>query len=97
MISLAFFDEAEKLQQSEQSGDSLPSLAAIALLSIGCIYQGKDDRAAGLLKDLVEMGRRMNLFGCEISEPAMQTFRAMPDDLLKASAHSAWGIYSWIT
>ncbi|KAL8730799.1 MAG: hypothetical protein Q9181_004543 [Wetmoreana brouardii] len=87
----------EKLLDSELNRDSLPSLAAISLMSIGCIYQGKDDRAAEFMKDIIRMGQRMNLFGCNIHKAALETFRAMPDDLLRASAHTAWGVYSWVT
>ena len=97
MMSQAFFDEAEKLRQSERGTDSLPSLSAIQLMSIGCIYQGKDDRAAELLKEGSRMGRRMNLFGQNKHEAALEEFRAMPDDLLRASAHTAWGVYNWNT
>ena len=96
-LSQAFFAEAELLWKSERASDSLTSVAAMQIFSLACSTQGKDDLAVRLAKDGRSMAERLELFSVMKSESMSTHIDAMSPDLKRASAHTAWGVYNWLT
>jgi hypothetical protein len=92
--------EALALWKLDHSRDSLPTLAAAILLSFNSVYEGAP---TGLPYFAVgsDMAQRMGLFGQIRTRfpPRPPTSDETPmdeDEWIQASAHVAWGVYSFL-
>ena len=90
-------EEAEILQKSEHSIDSLTTLSALSYLSVAAIWAGKDELGHKSTEEAHEMAKRMKLFDTPPAEDLLLSFHELPPDEVKASAHLAWGCYGWLT
>jgi hypothetical protein len=94
-MSDSFFEEGKVLWEYEQTSDSLPTAAAAQLLSLSSIYNGHD---GGLpyLRVGIEMAQRMGLFGIGESTAASAGHEGRPDHWVRATSHTAWGVFNCI-
>ncbi|PWI64680.1 hypothetical protein PCL_08689 [Purpureocillium lilacinum] len=91
----AFFKEAHSLWHREQAIDSLPTIAAAQLLSLGSIYNGYDGGFPYLTIG-TQMAQRMGLFGLPQNMSTPTVHGKAPEHWTRASSHTAWGTFNWI-
>lgn len=75
--------------------DSLTKLAALQLLSLTATYQGYGSMAMKLIRQAVDMGRRMQLL--TDGPIPMITTPISTDPSVKAACYAAWGLFSYVT
>lgn len=92
-----FLAETEMLWQSERSSDSLNTLVAIQLYCMMLTAQGKDEQTPDLLLEGRRMAERMRLFGVPHDASLAASFAALSPKWKRATAHTAWGVYNWLT
>ena len=95
-MSHAFFDQADALLHQGSPADLLTTVSATHLLSLSSIYNGID---AGLpyFNMGVEMALRMALLGLSDDRIPYNGRGKQPDHLARATSHTAWGTFNWIT
>ncbi|KAK8093112.1 uncharacterized protein PG998_014513 [Apiospora kogelbergensis] len=93
----AFFKEAEILYKAERMSGSLPDSSALALFSIVCALQCRNELAFETQQLSRQMGKRMKLFGVTDEESNLIHFHNMPPKMKIASAQTAWGLYNWLS
>nr|RBQ87323.1 hypothetical protein FVER53263_00157 [Fusarium verticillioides] len=91
------FQETERLFRAEGSFDDLITLAAINTFSLACRFHGHEMLAQELVAAARHMGRRLGLYGVPLDSPSSLAFQELPDDLVRMTAHVAWGTYNWLT
>ncbi|KAF4497987.1 Regulatory CAT8 [Fusarium agapanthi] len=64
-LAHSFFNDAERLYRADRLSDSLTTLAAINIFSLGCFSHGNDNLGQDLLLSGCQMGKRMNLYGLD--------------------------------
>ncbi|CAF3478488.1 unnamed protein product [Fusarium graminearum] len=96
-LSQDFVRDAGVLWRAERSTDSLVNVAAILMLSVSCHLQRSDIDSQDLLDDGRVMAERMKLFGVRHTPENAASFEAMEPDVKRATAHTAWGAYSYLT
>jgi len=96
-LSHAFYIEAETLWYAERSTDSLTTIAAIHILSFGCVGRGKDRLGLKLMREGRLMAERLNLFGVAGNDSIKAHLSDMSSEWKKATAHTAWGFYNWLS
>ena len=92
----AFFKEAEILYRAERMSDRLPDSSALALFSMVCELQCRNELAFETQQLSRQMGKRMKLFGVTDEESNLTHFHNMPPKMKIASAQTAWGLYNWL-
>ena len=92
----SFFQEAEMLYRAERLSDLLPNSSAIAIFSIVCSLQCREDLAFETQQLGRQIGERMKLFGVANKEPNRGHFDNMSPKMKMASAQAAWGLYNWL-
>ena len=85
------------LWRAERSSDSLVNVAAILMLSVSCHLQQSDIASNDLLDDGRAMAERMKLFGVRHTPENAASFDSLDPDTKRATAHTAWGAYSYLT
>ncbi|KAK8022433.1 hypothetical protein PG993_013200 [Apiospora rasikravindrae] len=93
----AFFQQAEMLYRAERMSDLLPNSSALAIFSLVCTLQCRDDLALEAQRLSRQMGERMRLFGVPDDESHRAHFNDMPPHMKIASAQAAWGLYNWLS
>ncbi|KAK8048478.1 hypothetical protein PG994_010208 [Apiospora phragmitis] len=83
-IAHAFYTEAEMLWTSERASDSIATVAEIGS-PLSLAMRGK------------LMARRLKLFGVVHSAKNASHFAKLSLEWKKATAHTAWGVYNWLT
>ncbi|RGP66986.1 conidial development fluffy [Fusarium longipes] len=96
-LSQSFVRDAGVLWHAERSTDSLVNVAAILMLSVSCHLQRSDIDSQELLEDGRAMAERMKLFGVRHTPENAASFEELEDDVKRATAHTAWGAYSYLT
>ncbi|KAM0413777.1 hypothetical protein ACHAPD_007018 [Fusarium lateritium] len=96
-LSQDFVRDAGVLWRAERSTDSLVNVASILMLSVSCHLQRSDIDSQDLLDDGRVMAERMKLFGVRHTPENAASFEAMEPDAKRATAHTAWGAYSYLT
>lgn len=91
------FQETERLFRAEGSFDDLITLAAINTFSLACRFHGHEELAQELVAAARHMGRRLGLYSVPLDSPSSLAFQELPDDLVRMTAHVAWGTYNWLT
>jgi hypothetical protein len=90
-----FCEETEKRRSLEKTKDSLLTLAAIELLGLGYMGNGKDHYVLTFVSEVNSMGRRLGLFGVEQSV-AIENAKQVSPDMQSATSYAAWGTFNWI-
>ncbi|KAF6520766.1 hypothetical protein HZS61_015024 [Fusarium oxysporum f. sp. conglutinans] len=94
-LAHSFFNDSERLYRVEKLSDSLTTLAAINIFSLGCFSHGKGNLGQDLLLSAYEMGKRMDLYGLDLSSPEVRGFQKL------SSSHpvpqASWGTFNWLT
>ncbi|KAM0553108.1 hypothetical protein ACHAPJ_007656 [Fusarium lateritium] len=96
-LSQEFVKAASVLWRAERSSDSLVNVAAILMLSVSCHLQQSDIASNDLLDDGRAMAERMKLFGVRHTPENAASFDSLDPDTKRATAHTAWGAYSYLT
>ncbi|KAL6713096.1 hypothetical protein ACLMJK_009217 [Lecanora helva] len=94
----AFQMDAQKLWEagsSNQQPDSLTSVTALHLLSLGCLCEGKNEEGLKYLADGTSMGERMQLFGATAVPSDLHT-NDLAGNEAKARTQCAWSTYTWL-
>lgn len=92
-----FFKEAEFLRYGEVLSDSIVTVSALLVLSIGCLCSGKESIAQELTTAGRGMAQRLGLFGVSPDDPIALGLRQMPPEQIKMASHVAWGTFNWLT
>ncbi|PNP79378.1 hypothetical protein FNYG_07213 [Fusarium nygamai] len=71
-LAHSFFNDAERLYRAERLSDSLTTLAAINIFSLGCFSHGNENLGQDLLLSGRQMGKRMNLYGLDPTSSEIQ-------------------------
>ncbi|KAI9163684.1 Conidial development protein fluffy [Paramyrothecium foliicola] len=95
-LSLAFRSEALKLWQAQRALESITTVAAMSVLSLAVHSQGMEQQSLLILEDMHRIASRMRLFGTPHAVETIEHFRKMSPDLIRATAHVAWGSYCWL-
>ncbi|KAF5590045.1 regulatory CAT8 [Fusarium pseudoanthophilum] len=77
-LAHSFFNDAERLYRAERLSDSLTTLAAINIFSLGCFSHGNDNLGQDLLLSGRQMGDRMNFYGLDATSPEHDEERLAP-------------------
>ncbi|KAK8140363.1 hypothetical protein PG984_000429 [Apiospora sp. TS-2023a] len=96
-IANAFYAEAEMLWASERASDSLATVAGTQLLRIMALLQSRDRESIEFGHEGKLMASRLRLFGVAHSAENASFFAKLPAEWKKATAHTAWGVYNWLT
>ncbi|KAJ4267146.1 hypothetical protein NW762_003245 [Fusarium torreyae] len=96
-LSQEFVKAASVLWRAERSSDSLVNVAAILMLSVSCHLQQSDIASNDLLDDGRVMAERLKLFGVRHTPENAASFDSLDPDTKRATAHTAWGAYSYLT
>jgi hypothetical protein len=92
LTSMDFFAKAVSIRKRHAPDDSLPSLAALQLLSLTAVYICRGDIASRLVRESVEMGTRMQLFsGLDRRGTSTEALSGANDS--RAAAQAAWGLF----
>ncbi|KAL3300258.1 nitrate assimilation regulatory protein nirA [Colletotrichum asianum] len=95
--SLKLFIQAQKDLASQQSQNTLTTVAGLQLLGISAVTYGKNDLSLQFTRRSVELGRSMGLFDVkEEKHSAMQWLRGH-DVWTRAASCTAWGVFSWVS
>lgn len=94
-LAHSFFNDAERLYRAERLSDSLTTLAAINIFSLGCFTHGNDNLGQDLLLSGRQMGNRMNFYGLDATSSEMRAFQELPDD--HSESQASWGTFNWLT
>lgn len=84
------------MERSEHRIDSLTTAVALQLLSLGTIWQGKNETSFKYLTEGLRMGERMELFGAQASNSVEADPATTPTRESKAITRTAWGIFNWL-
>ncbi|KAK6851886.1 hypothetical protein PG995_012011 [Apiospora arundinis] len=95
-LAHAFFQEAEMLYRAERMSDILPNSSALAIFSMICSLQCREDLAFETQQLSRQMGKRMKLIGAADDEANRAYFSDMTPQMKIASAQVAWGLYNWL-
>lgn len=96
-IANAFYAEAEMLWTSERASDSLATVAGTQLLRIMALLQSRDRQSIEFGHEGKLMANRLKLFGVAHSAENASHFAKLPAEWKMATAHTAWGVYNWLT
>ncbi|KAK8091857.1 hypothetical protein PG997_002218 [Apiospora hydei] len=96
-LAHAFFQEAEILYRAERMSDLLPNSSALAIFSMVCTLQCRDDLALETQQLSRQMGERMKLFGVPDEESNRVHFKSMSPHMKIAFTQVAWGLYNWLS
>lgn len=89
----SFLGEAERLWAVEQDRAPLPTVAALNLLAFGCICDGDSVRADQYFFQSRFLADEIGLF----SHP-LPCFQSLPvEEIHRAQAHAAWGMFAFHT
>ncbi|KAK8109005.1 hypothetical protein PG984_014806 [Apiospora sp. TS-2023a] len=91
------FEEAERLYRAERMSDLLPNASALAIFSMVCTLQCREELASETQQLSRQMGERMKLFGVVTEESNWTHFNNMPSYIKVTSAQTAWGLYNWLS
>ncbi|KAG5748472.1 hypothetical protein H9Q69_007947 [Fusarium xylarioides] len=94
-LAHSFFNDAERLYRAERLFDSLTTLAAINIFSLGCFSHGNDNLGQDLLLSGRQMGSRMDLYGLDPTSSEVRGFQELPDD--HSESQASWGTFNWLT
>lgn len=84
------------LYKAERMSELLPNSSALAVFSMLCTLQCREDLAFETQQLGRKMGERMKLFGVANEGPNRTHFHNMSPKMKIASAQVAWGLYSWL-
>ncbi|KAL3467043.1 fungal-specific transcription factor domain-containing protein [Aspergillus heterothallicus] len=86
-----FFKEAEKQWKAQEGQPSLANIQALALMSHNLKLQGKDNASWLYLRQAVQLGQDIGIF----RSPRLRhsEWDQMPEELKRASARTAWGVF----
>ncbi|KAK7952546.1 uncharacterized protein PG986_008274 [Apiospora aurea] len=96
-IANAFYAEAEMLWTSERASDSLATVSGTQLLRTMALLQSKDRQSVEFGREGKLMAVRLKLFGAAHSAGTASHFAKLSAEWKKATAHTAWGVYNWLT
>ncbi|KAK8057337.1 nitrate assimilation regulatory protein nirA [Apiospora saccharicola] len=96
-LGQAFLEEAERLYRAERMSDLLPNASALAIFSMVCTLQCREELASETQQLSRQMGQRMRLFGVVTEESNWTHFNNMPSYIKVSSAQTAWGLYNWLS
>ncbi|KAK8869271.1 conidial development fluffy [Apiospora arundinis] len=96
-LAHAFFQEAEMLYRAERMSDILPNSSALAIFSIVCSLQCREDLAFETQQLCRQMAKRMKLIGAADEDANRAHFSIMTPQMKVASAQVAWGLYNWMS
>lgn len=94
------YEAYETAMQQVKRGDSpetLPTLAAIELLSLVAMFMGHGERSTMLLRQSLRVGQNMGLLAEHGTEADSVALQHTTEDEQKAKATSAWGLFSFAT
>ncbi|KAI1018030.1 hypothetical protein LB504_003997 [Fusarium proliferatum] len=94
-LAHSFFNDAERLYRAERLTDSLTTLAAINIFSLGCFSHGNDNLGQDLLLSGRQMGKRMNLYGLDPTSSEVRGFQELSSD--SPASQASWGTFNWLT
>ncbi|RKL45115.1 hypothetical protein BFJ72_g3765 [Fusarium proliferatum] len=94
-LAHSFFNDAERLYRAERLSDSLTTLAAINIFSLGCFSHGNDNLGQDLLLSGRQMGKRMNLYGLDPTSSEVRGFHELSSD--SSASQASWGTFNWLT
>ncbi|KAF5621981.1 hypothetical protein F52700_10856 [Fusarium sp. NRRL 52700] len=94
-LAHSFFNDAERLYRAERLSDSLTTLAAINIFSLGCFSHGNDNLGQDLLLSGRQMGNRMNLYGLDAASSEVRELQKLSSD--HAESQACWGTLNWLT
>ncbi|KAH7199537.1 hypothetical protein DER44DRAFT_749828 [Fusarium oxysporum] len=94
-LAHSFFNDSERLYRVEKLSDSLTTLAAINIFSLGCFSHGKGNLGQDLLLSAYEMGKRMDLYGLDLSSPEVRGFQKLSSS--HPAPQASWGTFNWLT
>ncbi|KAK8106630.1 nitrate assimilation regulatory protein nirA [Apiospora kogelbergensis] len=93
----AFFKEAETLYKAERMSDCFSDSSALAIFSMVCELQCRNELAFETQQLSRQIGKRMKLFGVADKESNLTHFHHMPPKMKLATAQTAWGLYNWLS
>jgi len=93
----AFLAEARMLWHAERHSDSLVTVTGIELLCMMISGQGRDQECLDMFREGREMAERMKLFGVPHDNMNARSFASLTPEAKRATAHTAWGVYNWLT
>ncbi|KAF4581998.1 nitrate assimilation regulatory protein nirA [Ophiocordyceps camponoti-floridani] len=97
-ITLAFFNEAKRLWDSQQSSVTPLNLTASQILSLGCLLQGKDKLSRHLVFAGRAMAEELGLLNQPVNSPKALTLQKLSSpSTIDFMCHLAWGVYTWFT
>ena len=86
----AFFDEAERLWQSEKDTDTINNAIAAQFLSFGRSCNGNDQLGEQYLRRGYQMAERLGLFDHRNGSDTLD------NEQIKSASCAAWSIYNWM-
>jgi hypothetical protein len=94
-VGAAFFDETMRLWQTEKDTDSIMTVAAMAISTLG-MCNGKDALGIEVIIEVVHMAERLCLIGVEDTNLVTEVFSQKSADYVRASAQTAWGLFNFL-
>lgn len=94
---LPLFSETQAFWYGERNNDTVLTVAAIEMFSIGCHLHGKDELGKELLNTGRKMAERLHLFNVPRDHAAVAAFQRMSPEQLRMYAHASWGTYNWLS
>lgn len=98
-LSVAFFNEANRLLNQENQETQLNTLTSVAALQLLCLSScmlGFYDDASTYMKHSVQIGTRMGLFGVHSTSESANAWLADHKDWSRAASYTAWGVFNWV-
>jgi len=85
------------LWTSERASDSIATVAGTQLLRIMSLLQSRDRQTVEFGHEGKLMAGRMMLFGVAHTVQNASHFARLSAEWKRATAHTAWGVYNWLT
>lgn len=95
-LSIAFFNESQKIYEQETQLNTLTAAAALQLLSMTATTYGKEETALKFLREGVNLGKRMGLFDVRLERESALLWLDDHEDWKRAASYTAWGIFNWV-
>ncbi|PHH78068.1 hypothetical protein CDD80_7418 [Ophiocordyceps camponoti-rufipedis] len=97
-MMLAFFNEAKRLWDAQQSSVTPLNLIASQIMSLGCLLQGKDKLSRHLIFAGRAMAEKLGLLNQPVTSPTALTLQKLSSpSTIDFMSHLAWGVYIWFT
>jgi hypothetical protein len=94
-LSVAFFNEANRVLNRQTHLNTLTTCASLQLLCLDATSFGLNDESLSYIRKGVKIGTMMGLFDVHLESQSANAWLADDQDWKRAASYTAWGAFNW--